>query len=254
MAPREKTKMAGLFIKGVSSMWTAPKRTSQTQMTKAHRFLEKYRSEKTNSEQQTYQIEMAQLSEENARLKEENCHLKDLLVKEIPGVLSAMKQSVRTYSPTSSSEVSFQSSSSPRPQPSSHSPVPQMSRESSDEAFSEMVEIYSGTQVFCDKLSWAAAVNASSVSVFVRTLVMSVFPVDVLLKSNLRGQIREGKQSKEPLDNKKIDAIFRATLKKWPNTTPSQIGSAINAKLNELRSKKRREDKEKEGTLMLFND
>ncbi len=43
-----------------------------------------------------------------------------------------------------------------------------------------------------------------------------------------------------------------ATLQKWPHVVPSSIGAAINAKLTEIRGKKK--EKKNPETLMLFDD
>ncbi|MGH0127790.1 UNVERIFIED_CONTAM: hypothetical protein FKN15_032095 [Acipenser sinensis] len=101
----------------------------------------------------------------------------------------------------------------------------------------DKVEIYPGTGVFCDKLVWALANNSHTATSFVRTLLVNLFPLDVLLKSNLRGRSKDTTEHRPALDATKIDAIYRATLQKWPNTPQAFIGSAINGKLAELRNK-----------------
>ncbi|RXN10931.1 ATP-dependent RNA helicase DRS1 isoform X3 [Labeo rohita] len=81
---------------------------------------------------------------------------------------------------------------------------------------------------------------------------VSMFPIDVLLVSNLRGTSRDSGPQHQALDKKKVDAIYRATLQKWPHVVPSSIGAAINAKLTEIRGKKKTEKHPE--TLMLFDD
>ncbi|KAF4115158.1 hypothetical protein G5714_002647 [Onychostoma macrolepis] len=83
-------------------------------------------------------------------------------------------------------------------------------------------------------------------------LLTAVFPIDVLLVSNLRGTSRDSGPQRQALDKMKVDAIYRATLQKWPHVVPSSIGAAINAKLTEIRGKK--EERKNPETLMLFDD
>ncbi|MGH0157561.1 UNVERIFIED_CONTAM: hypothetical protein FKN15_036183 [Acipenser sinensis] len=115
--------------------------------------------------------------------------------------------------------------------------TPKRYESSSDGSDTEPVEIYPGTGVFCDKLVWALANNSHTATSFVRTLLVNLFPLDVLLKSNLRGRSKDTTEHRPALDATKIDAIYRATLQKWPNTPQAVIGSAINGKLAELRNK-----------------
>ncbi|CAB1413501.1 unnamed protein product [Pleuronectes platessa] len=89
-----------------------------------------------------------------------------------------------------------------------------------------------------EKLAWAYAVNANSATVVVRHLLTAVFPVEILLVSNLRGGKRGRGDARLPLDKSKLDAIYSATLERWPGTQPSSIGSTIHAKITELRAKR----------------
>lgn len=61
-----------------------------------------------------------------------------------------------------------------------------------------------------EKLAWAYALNANSATVFVRHLLTAVFPVEILLVSNLRGGKRGGGDARLPLDmiEDKLDAIY----------------------------------------------
>ncbi|MGH0176206.1 UNVERIFIED_CONTAM: hypothetical protein FKN15_072348 [Acipenser sinensis] len=81
----------------------------------------------------------------------------------------------------------------------------------------DKVEIYPGTGVFCDKLVWALANNSHT--------------------ATQQGRSKDTTEHRPALDATKIDAIYRATLQKWPNTPQAVIGSAINGKLAELRNK-----------------
>ncbi len=64
------------------------------------------------------------------------------------------------------------------------------------------------TFLFIDRLAWAVAQNANSASCFVRTLLTAVFPIDVLLVSNLRGTSRDSGPQCQALDRMKVDAIY----------------------------------------------
>lgn len=83
-----------------------------------------------------------------------------------------------------------------------------------------MVEIYPGSNIFIVRLAWAVAQNANSASSFVQTFLSAVFPMDVLLVSNLRGKSRDSGDQRQALEKSKVDAIYRATLAKWPNVNP----------------------------------
>ncbi|KAF4114120.1 hypothetical protein G5714_004343 [Onychostoma macrolepis] len=141
-----------------------------------------------------------------------------------------------------------------KPLPKKRTPVPPSRYTDSDETDVENtpVEISPGSNVFIDRLAWAVAQNANSASCFVRTLLTAVFPIDVLLVSNLRGTSRDSGPQRQALDKMKVDAIYRATLQKWPHVVPSSIGAAINAKLTEIRGKKK--ERKNPETLMLFDD
>ncbi|KAG5265322.1 hypothetical protein AALO_G00240980 [Alosa alosa] len=69
-----------------------------------------------------------------------------------------------------------------------------------------------------DKLAWAYALNSNSATVFVRHLLTAVFPLEILLVSNLRGTKRSGGDTRLPLDKNKLDAIYSATLERFPGT------------------------------------
>ena len=59
-----------------------------------------------------------------------------------------------------------------------------------------------------EKLAWTYALNANSATVFVRHLLTAVFPLEILLVSNLRGGKRGGGDARLPLDKNKLDAIY----------------------------------------------
>ncbi|MGH0150344.1 UNVERIFIED_CONTAM: hypothetical protein FKN15_018709 [Acipenser sinensis] len=100
------------------------------------------------------------------------------------------------------------------------------------------VEIFAGSGVFMDELSWAMVNKCSSSSSFIRSLTLALFDVETLVRSNLRGGASKRKsddEKREALDPQKLNALYGASLKKFPNLTKSQIGSTINGKIAELR-------------------
>ncbi|KAJ8418406.1 hypothetical protein AAFF_G00141150 [Aldrovandia affinis] len=109
------------------------------------------------------------------------------------------------------------------------------------------VEVYPGSSVFCEARAWHAAIQAQSPTAMARTLLLGVFDMDTLLQSNLRGG-----RSRRPtfpnhrtgLDPHKLDAIYNATLAKFPLARKGQIGTGINSKLSEIRFKSRRASQE----------
>ncbi|KAI1894451.1 hypothetical protein AGOR_G00115950 [Albula goreensis] len=109
------------------------------------------------------------------------------------------------------------------------------------------VEVYPGSNVFCEAQAWHAAIQAQSPTAMARTLLLGVFDMDTLLHSNLRGG-----RSRRPtfpnhragLDPHKLDAIYNATLAKFPLARKGQIGTGINSKLSEIRFKSRRASRE----------
>lgn len=59
------------------------------------------------------------------------------------------------------------------------------------------------------KLAWAYALNANSATVFVRHLLTAVFPVEVLLLSNLQTRNKQGGGDVHlPQDKNKLGAIY----------------------------------------------
>ncbi|CAB1438866.1 unnamed protein product [Pleuronectes platessa] len=193
---------------------------------------------------------VVELKREIQDLKEENANLRELLVQDVPELLKTMKNVIDLAEPPkrSSSELTTprlppQSSPQSRSGSSSADSLLSLPRSSPSSSTSESVipsskmEIHPGTGVMVEKLAWAYAVNANSATVFVRHLLTAVFPVEILLVSNLRGGKRGRGDARLPLDKRKLDAIYSATLERWPGTQPSSIGSTINAKITELRAK-----------------
>ncbi|KAG5273758.1 hypothetical protein AALO_G00155160 [Alosa alosa] len=193
---------------------------------------------------------LVELKQEVKDLKEENTKWKEMVLQDVPGLLYGMKKIMDSITPpkTTTPRLTLQgtprstSSSGPTPVKSPSSrlstatsaspPIP-----SPTVSQSSKVEIHPGTGVMIDKIAWAYALNSNSATVFVRHLLTAVFPLEILLVSNLRGTKRSGGDTRLPLDKNKLDAIYSATLERFPGTPLSSIGTTINAKITELRSK-----------------
>nr|XP_023676930.1 uncharacterized protein LOC111848831 isoform X1 [Paramormyrops kingsleyae] len=110
------------------------------------------------------------------------------------------------------------------------------------------VEVYPGSGVFCEAQAWTSAIQAQSPTAMVRMLLLGVFDTDTLLHSNLRGG-----RSRRPmfpnhrvgLDPHKLEAIYNATLARFPLARKGQIGTGINSKLSEMRFRSRRANQER---------
>ncbi|XP_056148332.1 uncharacterized protein LOC130123224 [Lampris incognitus] len=109
------------------------------------------------------------------------------------------------------------------------------------------VEVFPGSGVLCDMRSWNAANQAQSATAMARTLLLGVFDMDTLMNSNLRGG-RSRRAAFHPqrsaLDPHKINAIFNATLSRFPLARKGVIGTGINSKLSEIRFHMRRANRE----------
>ncbi|KAK6493052.1 hypothetical protein HHUSO_G2527 [Huso huso] len=186
----------------------------------AKQCLQKYKSGSTaeTRDVEVDHLKSVQLQKENRDLKEENQNLKEMLFKGI-------------------SMNNIRRSSTPEVDPPTTPKSGNSMKTGTPTQVLDKAEIYPGIGVFCDKLVWALANNSHTATSFVRTLLVNLFPLDVLLKSNLRGRSKDTTEHRPALDATKIDAIYRATLQKWPNTPQAVIGSAINGKLAELRNK-----------------
>ncbi|KAK7160564.1 hypothetical protein R3I94_001916 [Phoxinus phoxinus] len=102
----------------------------------------------------------------------------------------------------------------------------------------ELVEIYPGSEVFVSRSAWRAASYAITSTAMVRCLICSVFDMETLLRSNLRGGKSKtacGEEARDGLDSGKVKAIMNAVIKRHEKATVGHLGQAINSKLAELR-------------------
>ncbi|KAF1377158.1 hypothetical protein PFLUV_G00197690 [Perca fluviatilis] len=223
----------------------------------AEEFLKQYGQSQPSSDNHNLTKTVVELQQEIKDLKAENAKLKEMALQDVPGLLQSLRNIIDSAAPPKRSRVEL---ATPSPalagsmQSRSTSPsatslsLPRSTLSSSSASASptvsqsSKVEIHPGTGVMVEKLAWAYALNANSATVFVRHLLTAVFPVEVLLVSNLRGNKRGRGEARLPLDKNKLNAIYSAALERWPGTQLSSIGSTINAKITELRSKSKNVD------------
>ncbi|XP_055049587.2 uncharacterized protein [Misgurnus anguillicaudatus] len=164
---------------------------------------------------------IAELKAENEALKMELDNLKTSVISQMPKLLSTMCKLEKWL------EVKEQS------------PFQQLA---SPSTIQESLEIYPDSGVCVPKNVLWSANHANTPTTMARMLLIGVFDIDTLLKSNLRGGTsKKGSagETKEALDRIKIDAIMNAVIQKFPGTTRGQIGVAINQKVTELRASKK---------------
>ncbi|XP_046885218.1 uncharacterized protein LOC124473635 [Hypomesus transpacificus] len=109
------------------------------------------------------------------------------------------------------------------------------------------IEVYPGSGVFCEIRSWHAANQTQSPTAMARTLLLGVFDMDTLMNSNLRGGRSRRPtypEQRNALDPHKINAIYNATLARFPLARKGQIGTGINSKLSEIRFRSRKVKRE----------
>ncbi|XP_039649857.1 uncharacterized protein LOC120555243 isoform X2 [Perca fluviatilis] len=104
----------------------------------------------------------------------------------------------------------------------------------------QIEEIVPGSGVYVPRSVWRSACQASSGTSMARILLLGVFDIETLVKSNLRGG--ESKVSKggdgerrSGLDEIKVKAIMDAVMSKHSAVSTGQIGTALNGKMAELR-------------------
>ncbi|KAA0722333.1 hypothetical protein E1301_Tti007211 [Triplophysa tibetana] len=157
---------------------------------------------------------VVELKQEIKDLKEENAKLKEIVLQDVPGLLLSLRNIIDSAAPPKRSRVE-PTKALPAlpgsPQSRSSSPcatslfLPRSTLSSSTSVSpsqtasqSSKVEIHPGTGVMVEKLAWAYAINANSATVFVRHLLTAVFPVEILLVINLRGNKRGGGEARQP--------------------------------------------------------
>lgn len=107
----------------------------------------------------------------------------------------------------------------------------------------EREEVFPGSGVMCESRALRRANQSATPTAMVRNLLVGVFDKQTLLSSNLRGGSSKTSpyhNHHAPLDPHKLNAIYDATLARFPNVRRAQIGISINSKLSEIRFYTRR--------------
>ncbi|XP_039503089.1 uncharacterized protein LOC120459729 [Pimephales promelas] len=103
----------------------------------------------------------------------------------------------------------------------------------------QIEEIVPGSGVYVSRNVWRSACQASSGTSMARILLLGVFDIETLIKSNLRGgeskvsKVGDGER-RSGLDEIKVKAIMDAVMSKH-SVSAGQIGTALNGKMAELR-------------------
>ncbi|XP_026066013.1 uncharacterized protein LOC113048422 [Carassius auratus] len=103
----------------------------------------------------------------------------------------------------------------------------------------QIEEIVPGSGVYVSRSVWRSACQASSGTSMARILLLGVFDIETLIKSNLRGgesKVSKGGdgEKRSALDEIKVKAIMDAVMSRHSVST-GQIGAALNGKMAELR-------------------
>ncbi|MEQ2250030.1 hypothetical protein ILYODFUR_035736 [Ilyodon furcidens] len=97
---------------------------------------------------------------------------------------------------------------------------------------------------------WETAKAQPTAKGMTRTLLLALFSVDVLLKSNLTGGVNKVNPSAEqcqPLDPKKLKAFLEAVVQQHPGPKIPDIRMAINKRICELRHQEKKSPLTAEG-------
>ncbi|XP_026017162.1 uncharacterized protein LOC113018320 [Astatotilapia calliptera] len=182
-----------------------------------------------------------QLREENSNLKRENDRLKNEILEKIPPLLQATQHLI-----TKPMKMNADLPDMSKSQPDAALPHPpkvpnsscKASGDSKGSSDAEYVELAHATGVKILKHQWATALQAQTPTSMVRVLLMAVFPLEVLIQSNLKGGHSKtdiGAERRTALDKETMTAIYMAVRKRFPNVSRGALGIAVNSKLGELR-------------------
>ncbi|XP_029941309.1 uncharacterized protein LOC115396247 isoform X2 [Salarias fasciatus] len=151
-------------------------------------------------------------------LQKENTRLRNMVVKEIPTLLMEMKNVLANRSPMDLRQVEGEGETTPcKP--------------------SEVKLGNDGTTTVSAHC-WETARAQPTANGMARVLLMGLFSVDVLLKSNLTGglnKIDPTAERRQALDGKKLQALLDAVVNHHPGTKLSDLRKSINTRICELR-------------------
>ncbi|RXM35871.1 BEN domain-containing protein 5 [Acipenser ruthenus] len=162
--------------------------------------------------------EVQQLKSKIQELEQENKKLKEMVVGAIPVILDKIEElGKRDNSGPTDHSIDSEANclcGSPRYAASSAGSTVSISSIPQSQGNGrqlDKVEIHPGSGVYIDQLAWTITNKATSYTSFVRNAMLSVFDIETLVKSNLRGG--SGKRQKhgerrEALDPNKVNAIY----------------------------------------------
>ncbi|XP_077063578.1 uncharacterized protein LOC143715715 [Siphateles boraxobius] len=167
-------------------------------------------------------------------LHKENTRLRKMAVKEIPSLLAAVRTLISdkiTESSSNGGESEYEASvalSSP-PQPTSPKPT--------------SVPLGNDDSTRVSAHCWETAKAQPTAKGMARTLLLGLFSIDVLLKSNLTGGVNKvdpSAERRQPLDPKKLTALLNAVVQQHPGAKIPDIRTAINKRICELRHQEKK--------------
>ncbi|XP_042630006.1 uncharacterized protein LOC109107999 isoform X1 [Cyprinus carpio] len=170
-----------------------------------------------------FAAQIIELQKQVKALQKKNRRLHNMVVQEIPALLVDMRQILNEKNPTKYvCEIESEGESAP--------------------IKSSKVKLGTTTvSAHC----WATAKAQSTASAMARVLLMGLFSVDVLLKSDLTGGINKFNPTAERhqvLDQEKLQALLDAVVKQHPGTRVSHIRKTINIIIWELRHQHKQEN------------
>ncbi|XP_047244539.1 uncharacterized protein LOC124882285 isoform X1 [Girardinichthys multiradiatus] len=167
-------------------------------------------------------------------LNKENTRLRQMALKDIPSLLVAVKTLVSDKITESSSDEGESKYETSVAQPSSAqlaSPKPASVQLGNDDS--------TRVSAHC----WETAKAQPTVKGMARTLLLGLFSVDVLQKSNLTGgvnKVNPSAERRQPPDPKKLKALLEAVVQQHPGAKIPDIRTAINKRICELRHQEKK--------------
>ncbi|XP_036408042.1 uncharacterized protein LOC118794019 [Megalops cyprinoides] len=170
-------------------------------------------------------------------LNKENTRLRKIAVKEIPSLLAAVRTLIADKVTSSSSyegESEYEASAAT---PSSATPSPPQPT-SPTPPKPTTVKLGNDDSTRVSAHCWETAKAQPTAKGMARTLLLGLFSIDVLLKSNLTGGVNKvdpSAERRQPLDPTKLKALLDAVVQKHPGVKISEIRTALNKRICELR-------------------
>ncbi|KAK5934059.1 hypothetical protein CgunFtcFv8_014483 [Champsocephalus gunnari] len=168
--------------------------------------------------------QIRELQSQVKTLQKENSRLRNMLVKEIPTLLGEMTKCL-SNNPTKVSECEGETVTPCKP---------------------SEVTLGNDGETTVSAHCWETAKAQSTANGMARTLLMGIFSVDVLLKSNLTGGLNKvdpTAERRQALDGKKLEALLDAVKKRFPGIKTSDLRKSINTRICELRHQVKRKNK-----------